>query len=159
MNCFLQQTRSSTGSQRRWLISLFLLVAALPLSATLGGNVASVQADQVHIKGSRRITQAAGYAIHEIQAPRSVIREYVSPAGKIFAVSWEGPGHPDLQQLLGPYFEQFQRAAQMKPARRAPLVVHEPGLVVEIGGVPRHFVGRAYVPQLLPEGVSVEQIR
>jgi hypothetical protein len=155
------QEPSCLANSKSWVfVPLLLLAVSLPAFATLGGDLASVQADQAHLKGSLRITPAANYTVHEIQpVPGTLIREYVSPAGKVFAVAWKSPGHPDMRQLLGTYFEQFQRAAQGKRARHAPLLVHEPGLVVELGGHPRRFFGRAYVPEMVPEGVPVEKIR
>lgn len=142
------------------LIPLLLLAVSSPAFASLGGDAASVQADAAHMKGSVRVTQAAAYAVHEIQhSSGAVVREYVSPEGKVFAVSWQGAGQPDMRQMLGTYFEQFQRSAQMKRARRAPLMLNESGLVVEMSGHPRHFVGRAYLLDMVPQNVAPQQIR
>jgi hypothetical protein len=90
------------------------------------------------------------------------VREFVSSAGKVFAVAWQGPIHPDLQQLLGTYYEQYTQAVQAQRATRkgrGPLLIQEPGLVVQVSGHMRAFVGRAYVPQMMPAGVKVEDIR
>ncbi len=38
-------------------------------------------------------------------------------------------------------------------------MVELPGLVVQSGGHMRSFAGRAYIPEALPQGVSVEAIR
>jgi hypothetical protein len=137
------------------------LLAAFPARAELGGGVDSVQQDQARMEGSLQITHAAAYDVHEIKTQGgSVVREYVA-GGKVFGLAWQGRGHPNLQQLLGSYFEQFQRAAQAQSqvVRRAPIMIHESGLVVEISGHPGFFVGRAYVPQMVPQGVAESQIR
>jgi hypothetical protein len=42
---------------------------------------------------------------------------------------------------------------------RRPLVIEQPGLVVQIGGHPRAFAGRAYVPEMLPTGVRTEDVQ
>lgn len=127
---------------------------------SLGDNVKTVQSDQVHMKAALRTTQGAGYEIHELQSESGVrVREYVSPAGQVFAVSWQGPFMPDLQKLLGVYFEQFAQAAKSKRVRRGPLIIRLPGLVVESSGHMRSFAGRAYVPQMLPQDVRAESIR
>ena len=145
------------------IMAALLVAASLPSAASLGGDVTSVQSDQAHMKASRQVTQAAAYAVHEMKSDGSVVREYVSPAGKVFAVTWQTVGHPDMQQLLGSYYQQLQQAAPppagTRRARRAPVAIHTPGLVVEIGGVPRHIVGRAYVPQMLPANVPLTDIR
>jgi hypothetical protein len=121
-----------------------------------------VQADAVRLQGSLRTTHAQAYTLHEIKVPTgTVVREYLSPSGKVFAVSWHGPWPPDLQQLLGSHFEELQRANRSATLRsgRAPLSVHTPNLVVEQGGHMRAFVGRAYLPDQLPAGVTAESIR
>ncbi|MGA8188953.1 MAG: DUF2844 domain-containing protein, partial [Candidatus Sulfotelmatobacter sp.] len=64
--------------------------------------------------------------------------------------------------LLGSYFEQYRQAAKAQSRvriGRRPLMIQQPGLVVQIGGHPRSFAGRAYVPEMLPSGVRVEEIQ
>jgi Protein of unknown function (DUF2844) len=140
-----------------------VLTAALPLFAALGGGAASIQADQVHMQASLRTIAAAGYNVQEMKtAAGAVVREYVSPQGQVFAVAWHGPWPPDMRQLLGNYFDQYVQARrQQSSARigRRPLVIDEPGLVVESGGHQRSFVGKAYVPAMLPAGVKAEDIQ
>lgn len=147
--------------------ALAIFLSALPAWAALGGSIASVQADQVHMQGTVRRTASASYTVHEIQSASGiVVREYVAStgesAGTVFAVAWQGPWPPDLRQLLGSYFDQYMQAARAQSAARVgrrPLLIEEPGLVVQIGGHPRAFVGRAYVPGMLPAGVRAEEIR
>src|ERR1039458_7912212 len=74
------------------ILSATMLMIALPAFAGLGEDVSSVQADQAHMQGNLRVTQAQVYTVHEIQAPTGiVVREYVSTSGKVFAVAWQGP--------------------------------------------------------------------
>jgi hypothetical protein len=105
------------------------------------------------------------YVMHEITSGAgNVVREFVSPAGVVFGVAWEGQFPPDLQQLLGPYYQQAQRAEQaatpkQQPRRRgAPVVIESPGLVLYETGHMRSFHGQAYIPQLVPQGVQVSEI-
>ena len=138
-----------------------LCVAAAPAFAVLGGDAASVQADQAHINASLRVSQSNGYAVHELSSPTgSVVREFVSSYGKVFAIAWQASSPPDLRQLLGSYFDEFQKAAALnhKPGR-APTFVQHSGLVVQLGGHMRSFTGRAYLPDQLPAGVRTEDIR
>jgi hypothetical protein len=44
----------------------------------------------------------------------ALIREYVSFAGRVFGVSWKGPSLPDLPQLLGSNFAEFQNSLHAK---------------------------------------------
>ena len=145
--------------------ALALLMVAVPghVFAALGGNVASVQADQGHMQASLRSIRAANYTVHELEAPTGiVVREYVSAAGTVFGVAWHGPWPPDLRQLLGSYFEQYQQAVHTQNngrAGRRPIRVELPELVVSVSGHPRSFAGHAYVPDMLPEGTRAEAIR
>jgi hypothetical protein len=142
-----------------------LVIASAPILAwaSLGGDAASVQADQVHLQGRRTIKAAASYSVHEIQGTAgTVVREYVSSEGKVFGIAWQGPWVPDMRQLLGSYFDQYAQANQAQKGarmRRGPVLINDPGLVVQIGGHPRAFAGRAYVPEMLPSGVRAESIR
>lgn len=142
---------------------LVLTLTTLPAFAGLGEDVSSVQSDRAHMQGALRITQAQAYAVHEIQSPNgTVVREYVSASGKVFAVAWQGSWLPDMRQILAGYFESYQRAAQTQQTMRLgrrPLMIQQPGLVVQSGGHMRSFVGRAYVPDMLPQGVDVEKIQ
>ncbi len=140
-----------------------LIIAASPAWAVLGGAAASVQSDQIAMHGTLQTTPASSYTLQQIKtASGTLVREYVSPAGTVFAVAWQGPWPPDLRQLLGSYFQQYQQAVQAQtnahPGRH-PRIIQLPGLVVEMGGHMRAFIGRAYVPGMLPENVQSKEIR
>ena len=149
---------------RAAILSATMLMFALPSFAGLGEDISSVQADQAHMQGNLRTTQAQAYTVQEIQAPTGIIvREYVSPTtGKVFGVAWQGSWPPDMRQILGNYFGQYQQALQAQAnshAGRRPLVIQQPGLILQAGGHARSFAGRAYIPEVLPQGVSAEVIR
>ncbi len=165
----LHQMYSLPSRYRRFLPGTAILAAltfvmVMPAFAGLGEDVRSVQADQAHMNATLRTTQAQAYTIHELEAPTgAVVREYVSPeSGKVFAVAWQGPWPPNMRQILASYFGQFQQAAKAQTTARAgrhPLVIDLPGLVVESGGHMRSYSGRAYIPGMLPQGVTAEAIR
>ena len=137
-----------------------LTAAALPGWAALGGSVDTVATDQVKFQAKRAITQMRTYNIHLINSnDGTVIKEYVTPAGKVFGVSWSGPTIPDLTQLLGTYSAEFQTTVRAQPRRRRAGVVHNPDLVVESTGHMRAFYGRAYVNSMLPSGVTAEMVQ
>lgn len=145
-----------------WLTNLALvfLVVSVPAAATLGEDVTSVRADQTQMEATLQVTSAAKFAVHEIQLPSgTVVKQYVSPAGMVFAVSWQGPSLPDLQQVLGRYFEQYAGAVRSQDIGPGSRRTQGPGLVVQTGGHMRAFFGRAYVPQMLPRGVLAEEIQ
>jgi hypothetical protein len=146
-----------------WLAAAIAAAAGLPALAALGGPASSVDADRTQMKaGSVQVTQAAAYQVQAIHAPGgTVVKEYVSPAGRVFAVSWQGPFPPQMQQILGDYFEQYSQAleAQQKPYGHRPLNIQLPGFVIETGGHMRAYFGRAYVPGMLPQGVTADEIK
>lgn len=149
---------------QRWLLAACLLLAGVGSAvAELGGDETSVAADELQIQGAKRtLRRAENYAMHQFEGQSgTVVREYVSPAGKVFGVAWQGPRIPDLRQLLGAYYAQYESAASaVRSVRhRGPLLIQEPGLVVESDGHMRAYNGRAYVPDLLPAGVRAEEIR
>lgn len=141
-------------------ICLLLTSMTLPAMASLGGNRVSVADDQARLGATMRFSRLQAYDVHEMKAPTGTyIREYVSPAGTVFAVAWQGPALPNMKQVLGSYFTEFQAAASTHHGHGGPLVIHEQDLVVESGGHMRSFAGRAYVPQLIPEGVNLQDVK
>jgi hypothetical protein len=149
---------------RRFILVLaFASITSLSSFAALGDSVSSVQADAQHMRASVRVTQTAKYAVHEMDSTGgATVREYVSPEGKVFGVAWQGPQRPDLQQVLGTYYQQMVdtvRAEKMKHPGRHPVSLHTPGLVVEMSGHQRAFSGRAYVPDMVPSTVQPHDIQ
>jgi uncharacterized protein DUF2844 len=139
--------------------SISLLLSA-PCWAVLGESEESVASDREHLHGELRSTVQDRFVVHEIgTADGTTVREYTSPAGVVFAVSWQGPFVPDMAQLLGSYFPEFREAGRSPVRRRRPLAVRTEHLVVEMGGHMRAFYGRVYLPGALPEGVSESDVR
>jgi hypothetical protein len=149
----------------RQVPAILILIAAGSTAQTahaaLGGDYQSVQSDSVAIRAQVRSTETTQYTVHELSSgTASTVREYVSPSGQVFAVTWQGFGMPDLRQLLGTYFDQYSAAAkaQSRPGQHRHLLVSQSDLVVQSFGRMRDFHGRAYVPSLVPDGVSVNEL-
>jgi len=142
------------------LVFATLLSMALPAVAALGGDATSVTNDQIRMQATLRSTQNQGYTMHELRDPvGNTVREYVTPEGKVFGVAWQGPFRPDFQQLLGTYFTQFAEAGKSYRRGTGPFVIEQPGLVVYSGGHMRAFFGKAYVPEMMPKGVTADAIQ
>ena len=155
-----ERTKNAVSIALLASIALAMVAISCSASAALGENATSTEADRVSMNATLRMLPAAKYTVHEIQTPSgTTIREYVSPAGTVFAVAWQGPVMPDLRQTLGRYFDRYIEGAGGKQSGHRHRAISEPGLVVQSHGHMRAFSGRAYVPQLLPQGVSVEEIR
>jgi hypothetical protein len=140
--------------------ALLAMVAASPVFAALGADATSVEADLAHMKGAVRVTESTGFSVHEISAAHGVhVREFTGGDGKVFAVAWDGPVNPDLRQVLGSYYDQFVTAAAATHGSHRHLAIEQPGLVVQNNGRLRAFSGRAWVPAMLPQSFSVDQIQ
>lgn len=139
-----------------------LLIQGLPHSAraALGGSAASVESDRVSMKGLTRPVPTGALQKQELQLPSgTVVTEYLGSNGLVYAVTWHGPALPDLHALLGAYFDKFQTAAHQPVVRHRLVRLNSPDLVIESSGKMRAFVGRAWVPTMLPSGVTPADIQ
>jgi hypothetical protein len=157
----------------RWLTlgvaAALLLGFSPPASASLGGSSNSVETDRARMNASGQIMQHDSYVVHEIKAPQgTVINEYVSTDGRVFAVSWHGQFPPSMQQILGTHFDQYFAAlkeqAQVSQTQprvygHRPLNLQLPNLVVQTSGRTGAYSGRAYIPDMLPTAAIVDQIQ
>jgi Protein of unknown function (DUF2844) len=143
------------------LVLLSLICPAFAWCA-LGDTVSSVEADRVQMRGAVRVQQVNGISVHEISDDHGTqVREFVSPQGSVFAVAWQGQFIPDLQQVLGKYFDQYSEAVRAQKASyvgRRPINIQLPGLVVQMTGHMRAYSGRAYLPAMVPTGVALDSI-
>jgi hypothetical protein len=140
----------------------FLLLQGLPhpVRAALGGSSDSVESDRVSMKGLTRPVPADVLRKQELQLPTgTVVTEFLNESGVVYAVIWRGPALPDLRQLLGTYYSHYQTAARSPIVRHRLVRVDSPDIVIESSGKMRAFVGRAWVPALLPSGVTAAAIQ
>jgi hypothetical protein len=144
-----------------WLSIVCVCVSAAPAWGVLGRDIRSLQDDQVHMKAGLRIARTeTTYTVHELKtATGTVVREYVSPSGKVFGVAWQGPWLPNFRQILGDYFEPIMKSPRDQRQGRGPLVVRQPSVVFQSAGHMRSFFGRAYVPDMVPKGVSTDVVQ
>ncbi|WP_084239087.1 DUF2844 domain-containing protein [Sphingomonas asaccharolytica] len=139
---------------------LFLSTAA---SAKLGGSVSSITEDRGRMAVSMKSVAMGRYTRHEMTRPNGgSVREFTNAAGMVFAVTWSGPGKPDLKTLFGTYFSTFQSnsvatARQMHSLRRPPQVAQR-DLQIQAGGHMGWFHGVAFVPSLAPPGFSIDDL-
>ncbi len=137
-----------------------MLGCCMPAAATLGEDASTVPLDQAKLEAALEVADAGGYAVHLLRLPSgTVVRQYVSPSGMVFAVSWQGPVLPDLQQILGPYFAQYAAATKAQDIGPGSRRAEASGLVVQSSGHMRAFSGKAYLQQKLPRGVTAGDIQ
>jgi hypothetical protein len=134
----------------------------LPAVAHLGGDAGSIDADRSELHAELRTTPMQQFDLHEITAPSgTLVHEYVTRQGRVFAVTWQGPLPADLHQLFGDYYQRFQAAAagRMRPGMHRQVNITAADLVVQSSARTRSFRGMAYIPSLLPGGVSAADLQ
>lgn len=142
------------------VIGTFITIGA---HATLGEHVDSVSADAKVFKIQSKVSSRSQerFAVHEIAYGPGFIKQFANSDGKIFAIVWEGLRTPDLTQLLGNYYDDYEQNLQGTKRIFGQRFQNVRGrnVVVEKWGVMRRLQGRAYDPFLMPEGVSIREIK
>lgn len=123
--------------------------------ATLGGNVASIQANQEHLGAQRSVEKLAQGERHELRLnDHLTVQEYVSPSGVVYAITWKGHGRPNFGELFGSYASELENPAARNHRRTGHHQLRLSGSDFELrsSGHNRMSSGRAWVPSLLPAG-------
>ena len=107
-------------------------------------------------------TNSELYTRHKLQLESgTVVEEFATIDGVVFAVSWRGPVLPDLSTLLGAHFDRFKQEtdqARRLGKRGSPATLVSDKLIVSSAGRMRGFYGHAYVPTLIPAGLSIHDV-
>lgn len=144
-------------------LALSLLMAPSLSWAVLGGDLGTVQGDQLRLRASRTVSGAAnGASVHEIRlADGSSMRQFVNANGIVFAVAWSTRLKPDFAQMLGRYVTDFDAAneAPRAPGIARSAIVDRGDLVVHSAGRLNAFVGKAWIKSQVPAGASPDAIR
>lgn len=143
-------------------VGVSALIPALPVQAGLGRGYGSVDTDRLMLSAKINSTSASGYTLHTLAlANHGVVREFTRADGMVFAVTWRGPGRPNLRQLLGDSFDTLQADTSTRLGRRArrPLAVSRSDLVIQSGGHPGAFWGAAMIPSLEPAGFTIGDLK
>lgn len=138
-----------------------LALVALPAAfAGLGERVDSIERTRSATRGQSKAIKHDKFITYVVQSGEMTVKQFAADDGTIFAVSWQGPDRPDVPDLLGRYFGEYE-ASVSRPrfGRRAPSIAKTPGLDVVNAGRPGHFRGRAIALPLMPEGVRAEDLR
>jgi hypothetical protein len=144
------------------LLFFALLMASCPSMAALGEHETSVLKDADSAAVVRKSVKNWGsYSVHVLQQDGMNIKEYLSSSGVVFAVSWKGPRHVDFPQFFGRYFTPYKKALKFHPAKRSRRSHRISGnnVVVQTGGHMGAVYGFAYVPSLVPSGLSPSELK
>jgi len=163
---------SNTNNQAR-VAALATLVVFLcePAWATLGQTLPSGSATPVTRSSAARVnaagtsstaTATSSYGVRSTTMNSgTIVSEYATPAGLVFAISWRGPTLPDLSAMLGSYFPTFQAEVAAGRSQRSlgtPLLIQTNGLVVRSRGRMGDFSGQAWAPALVPTDVNIANV-
>ena len=146
----------------RLSLALGLMLSPVAARAELGGATATIETDRGRM-AARMSRQAEGAFTRHIltRANGGVVHELTNAQGKVFAVTWSGPGKPDLRSVLGPYFAALQPADGIGRAMhgfRRPVQVARADLQIRQEGHMGWFHGAALVPSLAPSGFSAASL-
>ena len=123
--------------------------------ARLGADVASVDADVQAYAATRTVQKLAVGERHELTLPSGIVlHEYLAPSGAVYAVTWRGTRAPDLKAMLGAYFPQLASASKRGSHHDATLTGTD--FVMRSIGHGHDVHGRAWVPSLVPAGVTID---
>jgi hypothetical protein len=141
---------------RQLAVALLCLLVVSSSWAKLGGDLASAQSDQQAWGATATPTTLAGATLITQNLPNGLtVRQYLDPAGNVFAVAWAGPVLPDFERLLGSYYGTYDSAVR---TQRRGVSVRNADLILESSGMMRAFSGRAYLPAKLPPSVMAQDI-
>jgi hypothetical protein len=143
-------------------LGAFCLLLSANAGAELGGAMTGVQVDRARLNARLQSVPSGSHTIHQMTLPNGAgVKEFTNANGRVYAVTWSGPGKPDLRSLLGGSFARFQADnARLNPrARRRPLQVNRPDLVIQTGGHMGYFWGVAYIPALAPTDFAVTDLQ
>lgn len=141
-----------------FIAAAFLFMPSIA-RAELGGPLSSVAVDRGRMGAQMKSVSAGRYDRHELtRANGGMVREFTNAKGEVFAVTWAGPGKPDLRTLLGRYFVRFQNGdgagGRAMHSLRRPPQVSDTDLQIQTGGHMGWFHGVAFIPSLAPTGFS-----
>jgi hypothetical protein len=137
-------------------------------SGTSGALPAATMRNQIASGASGATPASSATAAYTVTtttlATGTVVREYLTGNGEVFAACWTGPAMPNLTDIFGSeYYQQYVEGARAARAAHGaahgPATVEQGGLVVSAGGHMLHYVGCGYLPALMPSGVTSDDIR
>lgn len=153
-----------TSWQAGIALSLLIVSVSAPAHATLGGKASTIENDRIRMVGRKTAQTVQGdITRHEITLESgTVTRQLTRADGTVFAVSWQGPMRPNLNQLFGAgYYKRFQNdnAPVGRTRMRRALTSTHSDFVVRTGGHSGAFWGFAFLPQAAPAGFSAQSLQ
>jgi hypothetical protein len=147
----------------RSVLLIFLVLFCYSAKAELGAapNVFSNKTEGRKSQALAVATPQLSYRISEsVLTTGTTVREYIGANGIVFAVTWNGPFLPDLQNLLGKHFDTMRtEAARVPRAGHSQLQIVRPEVSIYSGGHMRAFIGRAWIASEFPADFKQDDIQ
>ncbi len=162
--------RKSLSARLGWGIAAIVVLSPSFGFATLGESLdqkARLKEEQVKLQATDfKTTPSALYTVNATTVGLNSIREYTRADGVVFAVTWTGPSHPDLEALFGSYYSEYQAAdearvkgmGQMGQKGHSGVAFKTARIAIRRGGHMRALRGSAVVSSLVPNGVNAEEL-
>jgi hypothetical protein len=144
------------------LSTALIMIFASPAFAGLGGDESSIQKDTQSLGGTRAVSEHGRYRLHQISKGLLKVNEYEGQNGKVFALTWSGKKHPDLQNVLGDNLVNFQSAlaeARKTHHHGGSLSVTTGNIHVEMGGHAGAVYGQTWLTDQVPTGMDLHEIK
>ena len=142
---------------------LVIFLCSINVYAALGLSIESIEADKASLSAVEKATTVKPkYSVKEIKTGGTNIREYISLDGVVFGIAWDGITHPDLNILLGNYASEYKDGFKKNPPKagiKSHNTLKTNNIVVKKWGHMRNLHGKAYIPSLIPEGVTPDEIK
>jgi hypothetical protein len=112
------------------------------------------------LKSSNAVMQNKGfYSVRTSFAYGREMHEYFNQDKIVFAISWVGRTHPDLNQILGPNYSDDLAAIQNRAQGRQPFLLKLPQTSLHMSGHMGRVHAYVYANQLLPAGFDLEILK
>jgi len=152
--------RSSHGL--RMIAAMLLLPPVGATYAGLGEAESSIHADQIRMGARHSVSVTPQYLVHDLHASDgTLVRQYVTANGLVFAVTWKSLSKPDFAGFLGLSYPLYAASAQVA-ARRPGVQRHfrHDGLdlVVQSTAHLNVYSGFAFRRSMLPKGLSLDYV-
>lgn len=138
-----------------------LVMVSSSYAASLGNTYVNKSTTNSGAQATRLLASSinmnTNYSTHTDTNEAGVsITQYVDNNNKVFAVTWSGATMPNLEEILGQYFQEYVTSNQVKGLHSNSVGTTD--LVVKNSGHVRAFKGVAYLKSMLPANFNVQDI-
>ena len=151
------------------IIKSLVIILCLPVYAfaTLGQSTNSIAIDAAQLGIETADLQTfkteskpaiESYSVYQMTTLSGIeIKQFVSN-DKVFAIVWQGESTPNLTQLLGKYFHDYESATP-KYKSQTLQSIEEQDFIAYFGNARGRYYGKALIPSLMPNGLNYTSIK